>query len=94
VASGHPSTSELEVNLLAEVRDRGASTARDLDDGLPRPRSTVELVEHPPGPRLLHDRQLGTAGRNSQFEILYDLPGRVLPTGFCHADAGPGRRRP
>ena len=27
---------ELEASLLAEVRERGASTARDLDDGLPR----------------------------------------------------------
>ena len=26
----------LEANLLAEIRDRGRSTARDLDDGLPR----------------------------------------------------------
>src|SRR3954469_16258507 len=26
----------LEANLLSELRDRGASTARDLDEGLPR----------------------------------------------------------
>src|SRR6478735_3510437 len=27
---------ELELSLLAEIADRGAATARDLDDGLPR----------------------------------------------------------
>src|SRR4051812_50052482 len=29
-------TEELVESLLAEIADRGASTARDLDDGLPR----------------------------------------------------------
>lgn len=73
----------LEQNLLAEVRDRGASTARDLDDGLPRAKDnwgwnwseTRRMLDY-----LYTSGELAIAGRNSQFEILYDLPERVLPT--------------
>lgn len=73
---------ELEANLLAEVRDRGASTARDLDDGLPRTKdhwgwnwsSTRRVLDF-----LYMTGELAIAARNSQFEILYDLPERVLP---------------
>ncbi|MCW2767912.1 MAG: hypothetical protein JWO11_3871 [Nocardioides sp.] len=73
---------ELEENLLAEVRDRGASTARDLDDGLPRTKEhwgwnwseTRKVLDF-----LFMAGDLAVAGRNSQFEILYDLPERVLP---------------
>ena len=72
----------LEQNLLAEVRDRGASTARDLDDGLPRAKDnwgwnwseTRRMLDY-----LYTSGELAIAGRNSQFEILYDLPERVLP---------------
>jgi len=74
---------ELEANLLAEVRDRGTSTARDLDDGLPRSKehwgwnwsSTRRVLDF-----LYMTGELAIAGRNSQFEILYDLPERVLPS--------------
>ena len=73
---------ELEANLLAEVRDAGPSTARDLDDGLPRTKehwgwnwsSTRRVLDY-----LYMVGDLAIAGRNSQFEILYDLPERVLP---------------
>jgi len=73
---------ELERNLLAEVRDRGASTARDLDDGLPRTKDhwgwnwseTRKVLDY-----LYMSGDLAIAGRNSQFEVLYDLPERVLP---------------
>ena len=72
----------LEQNLLAEVRDRGASTARDLDDGLPRTKEswgwnwseTRRMLDY-----LYTAGELAIAGRNSQFEILYDLPERVIP---------------
>jgi uncharacterized protein YcaQ len=72
----------LEANLLAEVRDRGASTARDLDEGLPRSKEnwgwnwseTRRMLDH-----LYTAGVLAIAGRNSQFEILYDLPERVIP---------------
>ncbi|MFN8193610.1 MAG: crosslink repair DNA glycosylase YcaQ family protein [Nocardioidaceae bacterium] len=73
---------DLEAGLLAEVRDVGASTARDLDDGLPRTKehwgwnwsSTRRVLDY-----LYMVGDLAIAGRNSQFEILYDLPERVLP---------------
>ncbi|MCW2793449.1 MAG: hypothetical protein JWO76_2547 [Nocardioides sp.] len=73
---------DLEANLIAEVRDRGASTARDLDDGLPRSKEnwgwnwseTRRVLDY-----LFTAGELAIAGRNSQFEILYDLPERVIP---------------
>lgn len=72
----------LEAGLLAEVRDRGPSTARDLDDGLPRSRehwgwnwsSTRRVLDY-----LFTVGDLAIAGRTAQFEVLYDLPERVLP---------------
>jgi uncharacterized protein YcaQ len=73
---------ELEADLIAEVRDRGASTARSLDDGLPRSKEnwgwnwseTRRVLDY-----LYVAGELAIAGRNSQFEILYDLPERVIP---------------
>jgi uncharacterized protein YcaQ len=73
---------ELEANLLAEVRERGASTARDLDDGLPRSRehwgwnwsNTRRVLDF-----LYTAGDLAVAGRTTQFEVLYDLPERVIP---------------
>ena len=73
---------ELEASLVAEVRERGASTARDLDDGLPRRKehwgwnwsNTRRVLDF-----LYLAGDLAIAGRNSQFEVLYDLPERVLP---------------
>ncbi|MEZ5091588.1 winged helix-turn-helix domain-containing protein [Nocardioides sp.] len=74
---------EMERSLVAEVRELGASTARDLDDGLPRVKEhwgwnwskTRRVLDF-----LYMAGELAIAGRNSQFEILYDLPERVLPT--------------
>ena len=73
---------ELEASLVAEVRERGASTARDLDDGLPRRKehwgwnwsNTRRVLDF-----LYLAGDLAIVGRNSQFEVLYDLPERVLP---------------
>ena len=73
---------ELEANLIAEVRDLGPSTARDLDDGLPRTKehwgwnwsNTRRVLDY-----LYTVGDLAIAGRNSQFEVLYDVPERVLP---------------
>ena len=75
-------SAELEASLLAEVRERGASTARDLDDGLPRRKdhwgwnwsNSRQMLNY-----LYLVGDLAIAGRNSQFEVLYDLPERVLP---------------
>ena len=52
----------LEKSLIDEVRDLGPSTARHLDDGLPRAKENWgwNWSEHPPGPRLpLHRRRPG-----------------------------------
>jgi uncharacterized protein YcaQ len=73
---------ELESSLLAEVRERGASTARDLDDGLPRKKdhwgwnwsNTRRMLDY-----LYMIGELAIAGRNSSFEVRYDLPERVIP---------------
>lgn len=73
---------ELEQRLLAELAERGASTARDLDDGLPRTKDnwgwnwskTRRVLDY-----LYTSGQVAIAGRNSQFEIRYDLPERVIP---------------
>ena len=72
----------LVASLLDEVRERGASTARDLDDGLPRAKThwgwnwsaSKKALEY-----LFATGELAVAGRNSAFERLYDLPERVLP---------------
>jgi uncharacterized protein len=73
---------ELVDSLLAEVRERGASTPRDLDEGLPRRKvhwgwnwsETKKVMEY-----LFASGRLAVAGRNQQFERLYDLPERVIP---------------
>ncbi|MGO4255863.1 winged helix-turn-helix domain-containing protein [Marmoricola sp. RAF53] len=75
-------TPELEASLLAEIADRGASTARELDDGLPRSKenwgwnwsATRKALDF-----LYVVGDLAIAGRTSQFEVRYDLPERVLP---------------
>jgi uncharacterized protein YcaQ len=76
-------TDELAASLLAEIRDRGASTARDLDDGLPRAKKhwgwnwseAKQTLDY-----LFVVGDVAIAGRNSQFEVRYDLPERVLPS--------------
>ena len=80
--SGMRHRPELVDSLLAEVRERGAATSRDLDVGLPRVRDqwgwnwseTKKALEY-----LFFTGELAIAGRNSAFERLYDLPERVLP---------------
>jgi uncharacterized protein len=73
---------ELVDSLIAEVTERGASTPRDLDDGLPRKKvhwgwnwsDTKKVLEY-----LFASGRLAVAGRNQHFERLYDLPERVIP---------------
>jgi uncharacterized protein YcaQ len=73
---------ELVDILLAQVRDRGPSTPRDLDEGLPRVKEhwgwnwseTKLTMEY-----LFAAGGLAVAGRNQHFERVYDLPERVLP---------------
>jgi uncharacterized protein len=73
---------ELVGELIAEIRDRGACTARDLEQGLPRRKDhwgwnwseTKKALEY-----LFAAGQVAVAGRSTAFERLYDLPERVLP---------------
>lgn len=77
-----PESIALEKSLLAEIAERGASTARDLDAGLPRAKDnwgwnwseTRRMLDY-----LYASGQVAIAGRNNQFEIRYDLPERVIP---------------
>ncbi len=79
---------ELIESLLAEIADRGASTARDLDDGLPREKknwgwnwsTTRQALDY-----MYMVGDVAIAGRNSQFEIRYDLPERVVPAQYLEA---------
>jgi uncharacterized protein len=81
-------TEDLTASLLAEIADRGASTARDLDDGLPRSKeqwgwnwsATRRALDY-----LFVTGDVAIAGRNSQFEIRYDLPERVIPRAWFEA---------
>jgi len=78
----HASKPELASSLLAQVHERGASTARDLDEGLPRVKDhwgwnwsdTRKVLDY-----LFLVGDLAIAGRNAQFEVMYDMPERVLP---------------
>ncbi len=72
----------LEASLLDEIRGGGAATARELDDGLPRTKEhwgwnwsrSRQVLDY-----LYTVGDLAIAGRNAQFEVLYDLPERVVP---------------
>lgn len=77
-----PARRELATALVDEIRDRGPSTPRDLDDGLPKSKvdwgwnwsETQQVLGY-----LFFVGDLAVAGRNGAFERLYDLPERVLP---------------
>ncbi|MDQ6642259.1 MAG: winged helix DNA-binding domain-containing protein [Actinomycetota bacterium] len=79
---GEAVSPELESSLLDRIRERGASTARDLDDGMPRRKdhwgwnwsSTRKALDF-----LFIVGDLAISARNSAFECVYDLPERVLP---------------
>ncbi len=81
-------TPELAAGLLAEIADRGASTARDLDDGLPRAKehwgwnwsATRRALDY-----LFMVGDVAVAGRNGAFEVRYDLPERVIPREHLEA---------
>lgn len=81
-------TEELIASLLAEIGERGASTARELDDGLPRSKdqwgwnwSTTRRALD----AMFTSGDVVIARRNSQFECVYDLPDRVLPAHVIDA---------
>jgi hypothetical protein len=68
--------------VMREVRDRGPVTARDIELDLPRTRDdwgwnwslTKQALEY-----LFYAGEVTVAGRNAQFERLYDVPERVIP---------------
>jgi uncharacterized protein YcaQ len=81
-------TDELMTSLLAEIGERGASTARELDDGLPRKKdhwgwnwsATRRALD-----AMFSAGEVAIARRNGQFECVYDLPERVLPAAIVNA---------
>ena len=85
---GLPERQELVASLLGEIAERGPSTSRDLDDGLPREKvnwgwnwsETKRVLEY-----LFLAGELAVAGRTMQFERLYDVPERVLPPAVLAA---------
>jgi hypothetical protein len=79
---------ELVDSVLAEVREGGAATPRDLDDGTPRRKvhwgwnwsESKKVMEY-----LFAAGRLAVAGRTQQFERVYDLPERVVPRQHLEA---------
>ncbi len=74
----------LEPAVLAAVRDRGPVTARDLDAEFGGPRTKEHWGWNWSDARKVLDYlflvgDVAIAGRTSQFEVLYDVPERVLP---------------
>jgi uncharacterized protein YcaQ len=74
--------------VLAEVRDRGPSTARELDDGAPRAKDhwgwnwseARKALDY-----LFVVGDLAIAARTPSFEPVYDVPERVLPAAVLAA---------
>ena len=78
----------LKKELFAQITDRGALPASALDDGAPRnrdhwgwnwsaARKALDI--------LYRTGDLAIAGRTTQFEVVYDLPERVLPREYVEA---------
>ena len=86
--AGMAANRRLAGELVEEIRERGASTSRQLDDGLPPSKEnwgwnwseTRKALDH-----LFTVGDLAIAGRTSQFEPLYDLPERVIPHEHLNA---------
>lgn len=74
----------LEPRILAAVRERGPVTARELDEEFSGPRVKDNWGWNWSDARRVLDflflsGGVAIAGRTSQFEVLYDVPERVLP---------------
>lgn len=81
----------LELEVLAAVRDRGASTARELDEEFSGPRTKQHWGWNWSEARQVLDflfmsGELAVAGRSRQFEVVYDVPERVLPPHVLAAE--------
>jgi uncharacterized protein YcaQ len=74
---------DLVKQVLADVRDHGPLTAREIDDDVERERNNwgwnwsdvKQALEF-----LFFAGEITVARRNQQFERLYDIPERVLPS--------------
>jgi uncharacterized protein YcaQ len=88
---GFTADATLEPRVRDAVRDRGPVTARDLEDELSTgPRSREHWGWNWSEARKVLDYlylvgDVAIAGRNSQFEVVYDLPERVLPAAVLDA---------
>jgi uncharacterized protein len=88
---GFTADADLEPRVLDAVRDRGPVTARDLEDELSTgPRAKDNWGWNWSEARKVLDYlflvgDVAIAGRTSQFEVLYDLPERVLPAEVLDA---------
>jgi uncharacterized protein len=81
---GFTADPELEPRILAAVRARGPVTARGLDEEFSGPRTKDNWGWNWSDARRVLDYlflagDVAIAGRTSQFEVLYDVPDRVLP---------------
>ena len=80
----------LEPAILAAVRERGPVTARALDAEFSGPRTTEHWGWNWSEARKVLDYlflvgDVAIAGRSPQFEVLYDVPERVLPRAVLEA---------
>ena len=81
----------LEPRVLAAVRERGPVTARDLEEEFSTgPRTKEHWGWNWSDSRKVLDYlflvgDVAIAGRTSQFEVLYDVPERVLPAAVLDA---------
>jgi len=88
---GFTADADLEPRVLDAVRDRGPVTARDLEEEFSTgPRAKVNWGWNWSEARKVLDYlflvgDVAIAGRTSQFEVLYDLPERVLPAAVLDA---------
>jgi uncharacterized protein YcaQ len=88
---GFTADTALEPRVRDAVRDRGPVTARDLEDELSTgPRTREHWGWNWSEARKVLDYlylvgDVAIAGRNSQFEVVYDLPERVLPAAVLDA---------
>lgn len=88
---GFTADETLEPRVRDAVRDRGPVTARDLEEELSTgPRTKEHWGWNWSEARKVLDYlylvgDVAIAGRNSQFEVVYDLPERVLPAAVLDA---------
>jgi uncharacterized protein YcaQ len=88
---GFTADADLEPRVLAAVGDRGPVTARELEaDFSTGPRTKDNWGWNWSEARKVLDYlflvgDVAIAGRTSQFEVLYDLPERVLPAAVLDA---------